>query len=66
MLDAIGMGVGFTLTLLLMGTIREILGNGTFLGFHVIGAAFEPWVVMILPPGGFLTLGMILLHRWGR
>ena len=61
LLDAIGMGVGFTMTLLLMGSIRELLGNGTWLGYHVFGASFEPWVVMILPPGGFLTLGTILL-----
>jgi electron transport complex protein RnfE len=60
-LDAIGMGIGFTLTLTLMGAVREVLGNGTLLGHSVFGPHYEPWVIMILPPGGFLTLGCILL-----
>ncbi len=60
-LDAVGTGVGFTIAMLLMGTIREVLGTGTFLGFHVFGPHFEPWVVFSLPPGGFFTLGFILL-----
>lgn len=60
-LDGIGMGLGFTLTLLMMSGIREVLGNGTFLGLHVLGTHYEPWVIMVLPPGGFLTLGFILL-----
>jgi len=47
--------------MVLMGTVREVLGNGTFLGRSVFGANYEPWVIMILPPGGFLTLGVILL-----
>lgn len=61
MLDALGTGAGFTIAMLTMGTIREVLGNGTLLGYQVFGAAFEPWVVFALPPGGFLTLGFILL-----
>ena len=44
-----------------MGGVREILGSGTFLGYRVFGAGFEPWVIMVLPPGGFLMLGIILL-----
>ena len=60
-LDAIGMGLGFTGVLLVMGAIREVLGSGTFLGVRVMSANFEPWVIMVLPPGGFLTLGMLLL-----
>lgn len=68
-LDAIGNGIGFTIALLLMGGIREVLGSGTFLGFPLFGPHFEPWVIMVLPPGGFLTLGIILLsisvvERW--
>lgn len=59
--DAIGMGVGFTLALVLIGSVREVLGNGTYLGHPVFGPHFEPWVVMILPPGGFLVLGVLLL-----
>ena len=60
-LDAAGMGAGFTVTLLLMGIPREALGAGTILGVSVFGPHFEPWVIMVLPPGGFLTLGAILL-----
>ncbi len=59
--DAVGMGVGFTLMLIVMGGIRELLGSGTLLGHAVFGPGFEPWVIMVLPPGGFLTLGFLLL-----
>lgn len=61
LLDAIGMGVGFSLVLAGMGAFRELLGNGTLLGVPVFGAGFEPWVIMVLPPGGFLTLGLMML-----
>jgi electron transport complex protein RnfE len=60
-LDAVGNGIGFTWMMLVMGSIREVLGNGTWLGIRIFGENFEPWVIMILPPGGFLTLGSILL-----
>ncbi len=60
-LDAIGSGIGFIIAMLLMGGFREVLGYGTFFGIPLFGASYEPWVVMILPPGGFLTLGVILL-----
>lgn len=66
-LDAIGMGIGFAIVLLAMGSVRELLGNGTLLGIHVFGAGFEPWVIMVLPPGGFLTLGIfMLLISWQK
>ncbi len=61
MLDAAGTGIGFTIALLMMGTFREVLGNGSILGYPLFGTGFEPWVIMILPPGGFFTLGFILL-----
>ena len=60
-LDAVGTAIGFTIALLMMGAFRELLGSGTLLGFPVFGDAFEPWVIFILPPGGFFTLGFILL-----
>ena len=60
-LDALGNGLGFTVALLLMGIPREVLGNGTFLGVHVMPHSFEPWVVMLLPPGGFFMIGVLLL-----
>jgi electron transport complex protein RnfE len=60
-LDAIGMSAGFTLGLSLVGTVREILGSGTWFGIRVMPAQFEPWVIMNLPPGGFLGFGLVLL-----
>jgi electron transport complex protein RnfE len=45
----------------MMGGIRELLGSGAFLGVNVFGPSFEPWVIMALPPGGFFTIGFILL-----
>jgi Na+-translocating ferredoxin:NAD+ oxidoreductase subunit E len=60
-LDAVGTGAGFMVALLAMGAFREVLGYGSFLGYPVMGANWEPWVIMILPPGGFFTLGFILL-----
>lgn len=59
--DAVGMAVGFTFALVLVGGIREILGNGSLFGLSLFGESFEPWVIMILPPGGFLTLGVLLI-----
>jgi len=66
LLDATGTGIGFTIALLMMGGFREIVGSGTLLsgtpwGFNLFGPNYEPWVVMISPPGGFFTLGFILL-----
>lgn len=61
LLDAFGTGLGFIVALLLMGSVREVLGNGSFLGYPLFGADFEPWIIMILPPGGFFTLGALLL-----
>ena len=60
LLDAIGTGAGFIIALLLMGTIREVIGYGTFLGATLFGSGYQEWTVMILPPGGFLTIGVIL------
>lgn len=59
-LDGIGMGLGFTAALTILGAIREILGNGTFLGISVFGEGFMPATVLILPPGAFIALGVIL------
>ena len=65
LVNSLGMGAGFTIALLALGTVREILGNGTILGFEVMPGNFEPWVVMILPPGGFFVLGAwLLLFAW--
>jgi electron transport complex protein RnfE len=65
MVNAAGMGAGFTIGLLSLGVIREILGAGTLLGFPLFGADFQPWVIMVLPPGGFFVLGLwLLLFSW--
>jgi electron transport complex protein RnfE len=65
-LDAVGTGGGFMIALLLMGGTREVLGNGSFLGYSLFGPNYEPWIIMILPPGGFFTLGAILLFMSWR
>jgi electron transport complex protein RnfE len=59
--NALGMGLGFTLGLTMIGGVREILGAGMLLGFPLFGADFQPWVVMVLPPGGFFVMGGWLL-----
>ena len=61
MLDAAGMAGGFAFALICLGATREILGNGSLFGVSLFGPNFEPWVIMILPPGGFIMLGLILL-----
>lgn len=64
-LNALGMGAGFTLGLFALGSVREILGAGKLFGFALFGPEFQPWVVMVLPPGGFFVLGAwLLLFNW--
>lgn len=60
-MDAAGMGAGFTFALVSIGIIREVLGNGSLFGVSLFGTGFEPWIIMILPPGGFFALGFLLL-----
>jgi len=57
--DGIGMGAGFTLALVILGSIRELLGNGSIFNYQLFGGGYEPILVMILPPGAFLTLGLL-------
>jgi electron transport complex protein RnfE len=59
--SALGMGLGFSLALIALGSVRELLGAGQLLGIQVFSLNFEPWIVMILPPGGFIVLGSWLL-----
>ncbi|MBI2406897.1 MAG: electron transport complex subunit RsxE [Gemmatimonadetes bacterium] len=68
LMDALGQGLGFTLALTFMCIVREVLGSGTFLGVSVFGPHYEPWVFMIMPPGGFLTMGLMFLAMgwWGE
>jgi len=58
--DGLGMGTGFTLALFVLGGVREIFGSGTLLGFTLLGASYQPFLLMILPPGAFITLGFLL------
>ncbi len=62
--DAFGIGIGFTLALCILGVIREVLGSGTLLDYPVLPDAFisggHTWVIMVLPPGAFLTLGVVI------
>ncbi|HHU79206.1 MAG: electron transport complex subunit RsxE [Caldicoprobacterales bacterium] len=60
LIDGIGMGLGFTIALTILGAIRELLGAGSIFGMPVFGQGFEPAVIMILPPGAFITLGTLL------
>lgn len=59
-LDALGMGLGFVFALLCLGTVRELLGNGTIFSFPIFPNNFQEWIVMILPAGGFFTLAIWL------
>lgn len=66
-LDALGMGAGFTVALLCLGAVRELMGSGSLFGWPLLGPSFQPWVVMMLPPGGFFTLaGWLLLLNWNN
>jgi len=60
-MDALGMGLGFTLALFSLGAVREVLGNGSIFGIALFPEGFQVWVVMILPAGGFFTLAAWLL-----
>ncbi len=64
-LDGVGMGIGFTWVLVLLGAIRELLGEGSIFGLALLPDSFNTWLVMILPPGAFLTLGLLIgLSNW--
>lgn len=58
--DGLGMGLGFSLSLTLLGAVRELFGAGSIFGVSLLGEAFKPAIIMILPPGAFLALGLML------
>lgn len=58
--DGVGMGLGFTLALFALGAVRELFGSGTLLGVSVFGASYQPLLLMILPPGAFIAMGLLL------
>lgn len=59
-LDGLGMGMGFAGAMVLIGVIRELFGNGTVFGLQVFGAGYDPVLIMILPPGGFILIGLLI------
>ncbi len=59
-LDAIGMGIGFTFALVLISALREILGDGKLMGYMVFGPNYKPVLMMILAPGAFITMGLLM------
>ena len=64
-LDALGMGVGFTVALLWIGVVREILGSGSLFGVALLPDTFQTWTIMVLPSGGFFAMAMwLLLVNW--
>lgn len=66
-LDGFGMGIGFAIALFCLGGVREILGAGTLFGVSLFGANFQPWVLFLLPSGGFFTLaGWLLAFTWWK
>lgn len=58
--DGLGMGLGFTIAITVMGAIRELIGSGTVFGMQVFGASYEPMLLLVLPTGGFLVFGLML------
>ena len=58
--DGVGMGLGFTLALFVLGAVRELFGSGTLLGYAVFGSSYQPLILMILPPGAFIAMGLLL------
>ena len=60
LIDGLTMGLGFTLAISILSSVRELLGSGTIYGVEVFGSGYTPIIMMILPAGGFLTLGMLI------
>ncbi len=58
--DGVGMGLGFTLALFVLGAVRELFGSGSLLGYAVFGSHYQPFLLMILPPGAFIAMGLLL------
>lgn len=58
--DGLGMGLGFTVGLSVLGAVREIIGSGSILGFKILEGTFQPAIMFILPPGAFIVLGIVL------
>lgn len=66
LLDGLGTGAGFVFAIGILGFIREVLGSGTLFGVNILGASYEPFLLMILPPGAFILIGIIMAVLWGH
>ncbi|MFH0926278.1 MAG: electron transport complex subunit E [bacterium] len=60
LIDGVSMGIGYTLSLIVVGSLREVLGNGTIFGVSVFGNGYQPFLIMIMPAGAFICLGVML------
>lgn len=58
--DGLGMGIGFTLSLTILGSVRELLAAGTLFGVNILGVNYEPFNLFVTPPGGFIALGLMM------
>ena len=64
LMDGIGMGIGFITIITILGSIRELIGNGTLFGNQLMPAQYQPFMIFILPPGAFLVIGFLMaIHR---
>ncbi|MDF2678258.1 MAG: electron transport complex, RnfABCDGE type, subunit [Bacillota bacterium] len=59
-IDGLGMGVGYTIAMVVLSSVREILGNGTIAGINILPEAYEPMMIMVQPPGSFIALGLLI------
>jgi len=58
--DGLGMGAGFAGAMVFIGAIRELFGSGTFMGVNILGSAYDPALIIVLPPGGFILIGLMI------
>lgn len=59
-IDGLGMGVGYLVAMILLSALREVLGNGTILGFHILPESYQPMMMAVQPPGAFILLGLLI------
>jgi Na+-transporting NADH:ubiquinone oxidoreductase subunit D len=59
-IDALGVGLGYGLSLIVLAVVRELLGFGTLMDVNILGDSWQPWVIMVMAPGAFLVLGLYI------
>jgi electron transport complex protein RnfE len=60
LMDGFGMGLGFLAAMVTAGTLREVIGSGTFWGVPLFGSGYQPILMVVLAPGGFITIGLLI------